>query len=114
MGELLRSLWNAILAKANPGQLCVACVVLTGIGGYVVLTQYVRADEMRAEIGPLRLEQREIRLEILEGKIIEARIQQCRAMEFQRGFYADRVGELQRKYTERSGFHFILPACSEL
>lgn len=110
MGEFIRAAWNWFVVKANPGQLCVACVALTAVGGYVILTQYVRADE----IEPLRMEQREIRLEILEGKIIEARIQQCRAAAAQRGFYAERVGELLRKYAERSATYYTLPACAEL
>jgi hypothetical protein len=110
MTPFLTKLGEWFLAKANPQQICVLCLITTIGISYVVSTQYVRASELER----VRTDIHEIAAEQLESKIIDVRILQCQAQNGAERFYQARVSELLRRYRERTAQTFTLPACSEL
>lgn len=110
MNAVLTKLVDWFLAKANPQQICVLCL-LTTIGiSYVVSTQYVKASELER----VRSDLHEIATEQLETKLIEVRIMQCKAENGAERFYQARVSELLRRYQERTQQRFELPSCAQL
>lgn len=93
-------------------QLCWLCLVVTGCALYFASIHYASATDL----GRVDAKIIDVQLQGVQKELIDLRIRQCKDVNGDKRWYAERVADLQRRYMalDESRRPFDLPGCNDL
>jgi hypothetical protein len=99
------SVWQWFLRSLSPQQVCWLCLLVTMGAGFYGITTFARESEVS-----------QIRVELLQQRLLDLRIRQCGAIKAgeSAAFFAGQIQQQSGKYRELTKSPPDLPACSEL
>lgn len=91
-------------------QVCWLCLAATFAGGWLVTARYAPASELRE----VRAQVIDLRASSYQAQLIDLRVRQCAAAAGAKQWFAARIAELDKRYTELTGKTFPMPQCVDL
>lgn len=96
----------------SAAEVCWLCIIAIACLTILVTTRYARASELQ----DVQDDVTDVRISLLQKDLIDTRVMQCTSAGGFKQWYANRLGDLQRRYATLNtrGVEFSIPDCKDL